>query len=679
MVMINMIMNLNTDVDMNKEIIRKSIKSKRKEEIITGILSKHKKGFGFVIPELEGEDIFIAPTSMNGAMNGDTVSVRLLPPGETSRSREGVILTIINRAVIEIVGTFEKSKRFGFVVPDDRRINDDVFVLKKDFKGAKTGDKVVVKITKYPDKADSAEGKIDEIISRSGEAGGDIKALIRQYHLTQEFPEKVEAETKKINLKISADEIKKRVDLRDQTIITMDGADAKDLDDAVSVEKLANGNYLLGVHIADVSHYVTDGSQLDKEALKRGNSVYLIDQVIPMLPKLLSNGICSLNPKVDRLTLSVNMEIDDKGKVVNHDIYESIIHSKARMVYRDVSDILENNDPELIEKYKGIYPNILLMDELAKVLRRARDSRGSLDFDFDEAYIILNEQGIPTSVETAERRVANRIVEEFMLIANETVAEHFFWMEIPFVYRVHETPSLEKIEEFKRFIRSFGLVLKGNPDNIHPKALNEIIKKVEGKPEEHVINTVMLRSMKKAFYGTECEGHFGLGVKYYSHFTSPIRRYPDLIIHRIIKEAIEGKLDVKRIKALKKRTEKAALTSSTTERQAQELEREVEKLKKAEYMTYHVGEVYDGIINGVTSFGFFVEIENTIEGLVRVDYLNDDFYDYEASKYRLIGRRTNKIYALGDKVTIKVHSVELQDREINFTVSNEKRNQKELS
>lgn len=659
-------MNVNTE-SMNKKL--KAKKGKGKAEVITGTLSRHRKGFGFVIPETDaGGDIFIAPNSINNAMNGDTVAVSMLPPGETTRTREGVIQQVLARAATEIVGTFEKSKRFGFVVPDDRRFNDDIFVLKKDFNGAQTGDKVVVKITQYPDKGNSAEGKIEEIISRCGEAGGDIKALIRQYNLKQGFPEKVESEAKRIPLKITEEEIKRRVDLRDKTIITMDGADAKDLDDAVSVERLPNGNFLLGVHIADVSHYVTDRSELDKEALKRGNSVYLIDQVIPMLPKILSNGICSLNPDVDRLTLSVNMEIDSKGKVANHEIYESIIHSKARMVYGDVSDMLENKSEELIGKYQDIYQDILLMDELARILRKARDARGSLDFDFDEAYIKLNEQGIPTSVETAERRVANRIIEEFMLIANETIAEHFYWLEVPFVYRVHESPSLEKMEEFKRFIGSFGLILKGNLENIHPKALNEIIKNVEGKPEEHVINTVMLRSMKKAFYGTECEGHFGLGVKYYCHFTSPIRRYPDLIIHRIIKESIQGKLDVKRIRSLKRRTERAAEISSATERQAQELEREVEKLKKAEYMTYHVGETYDGIINGVASFGFFVEIENTIEGMVRVDYLNDDYYDYEASKYRLIGRRTNKIYALGDKVTIKVHSVELQEREINFTV-----------
>ncbi|MDD4564200.1 MAG: ribonuclease R [Eubacteriales bacterium] len=636
---------------------------------VKGTLSKHKKGFGFVIPESnEGGDIFISPANINGAMNGDYVAVRLLSSGESGTTREGVIEQILKRAALEIIGTFEKSKRFGFVVAYDKRYSDDIFVLKKDFNGAQSGDMVVVYISKYPDKHNCAEGKITEIISKVGEAGGDIKALIRQYHLKQEFPAKVETETKKIPLKITEEEINRRTDLRHKTIITIDGADAKDLDDAVSVEISENGNYLLGVHIADVSHYVIEGSHIDKEALIRGNSVYLIDQVIPMLPKILSNGICSLNPGTDRLTLSVNMEINGRGKVVNYEICESIIHSKARMVYCDVSDILESKDESLIEKYRYIYDSLLRMNELAAILRKSRDDRGSLDFDIDEAYITLNEQGIPINVETAERRVANHIIEEFMLIANETIAEHFYWMGIPFVFRVHESPAVEKIEVFKKFIQSFGLNLKGNPENIHPKALNEIIKSVEGKPEEHVVNTVMLRSMKKAFYGTECEGHFGLGVKYYCHFTSPIRRYPDLIIHRIIKEALQGKMDLKRIRSLRKKTEKAALTASETERQALALEREVEKLKKAEYMTYHVGETYEGIISGVASFGFFVAIENTIEGMVKVDSLNDDYYDYENTKYRLIGRRTNKIYALGNKVTISVQSVDLQQREINFVI-----------
>ncbi|HHU17789.1 MAG: ribonuclease R [Anaerovoracaceae bacterium] len=647
------------------------LKKTKKSEIVKGTLSKHKRGFGFVIPESESrekEDIFISPDGINGAMDGDYVAVRLLSSSVAGATREGIIEHILKRATTEVVGTFEKSKRFGFVVPYDKRLNDDIFILKKDFNGAQSGDMVVAKINKYPDKHNSAEGKITEIISKRGEAGGDIKALIRQFNLKQEFPSKVEAEAKKIPLKITQEEINRRVDLRYKTIITMDGADAKDLDDAVSVEMLENGNFLLGVHIADVSHYVIEGSHIDKEALKRGNSVYLIDQVIPMLPKILSNGICSLNPNADRLTLSISMEINKNGKVVNHEIYESIIHSKARMIYSEVSDMLENNDEELIEKYKEIYDSILLMNELAAILRKSRDERGSLDFDIDEAYITLNEQGIPINVETAERRVANRIIEEFMLIANETIAEHFYWMGIPFVFRVHVVPNVEKIEVFKRFIQSFGLNLKGNTENIHPKALNEIIKSVKGKPEEHVVNTVMLRSMKKAFYGTECEGHFCLGVKFYCHFTSPIRRYPDLIIHRIIKEVLHGKLDIKRIRSLRRKTEKAASIASETERQALLLEREVEKLKKAEYMTYHVGEIYDGIISGVASFGFFVTIENTIEGMVKIDSLEDDYYDFENTKYRLIGRRTNKIYTLGDRVTIRVQSVDLEQREINFVI-----------
>lgn len=655
---------------MEKQKPQNKKNKKAKEEIVVGTLSKHKKGFGFVIPEEDkGGDIFISQSSINDAMNGDMVAVRLLPPDESDRTREGVIQIILKRGITEIVGTFEKSKRFGFVVPDDRKLNDDVFVQKRDFNGAQRGDKVVVEIRKYPEKGNCAEGRVKEIISRSGEVGGDIKALIRQYNLSKEFPEKVMAEAGRVPTEVPIGEIGNRRDLRSKKIITMDGADAKDLDDAISIEKLENGHYLLGVHIADVSHYVKEAAPLDKEALKRGCSVYLIDQVVPMLPPTLSNGICSLHPNVDRLTLSIDMEIDQSGKVVAHEVYESVIHSKARMVYGDVSDMLEKNAIDLKSKYTHIYQDILLMDELAKILRGSRESRGSLDFDFDEAYITLNDKGIPISVETAERRVANKIIEEFMLIANETVAEHFFWLDVPFVYRVHEAPSMEKIEEFKKFIRSFGLMLKGNPEKIHPKALNEIIKKVEGKPEEHVVNTVMLRSMKKAFYDVECQGHFGLGVKYYCHFTSPIRRYPDLIIHRIIKEALKESLDEKRRKSLKKKTMAAADTASKTEREAQDLEREVEKLKKAEYMSYHVGEEFDGIISGVTGFGFFVEIENTIEGLVRMDYLNDDFYDYEPEKYRMIGRRTNHIYALGNQVRIKVHSVSLQDREINFTVA----------
>ena len=631
-------------------------------------------------------------------MDQDMVAVKLSGGRWTHRKREGVILRVLRRNTEEIVGTFYRQKKYGFVASQDPNRSDDVFIAERNIGDAKTGDKVVAKITVWPQGQQSAEGVITEIISRQGEAGGDIKALIRQHKLTAEFPRAVEEEAGRIGKEITEEMCKGRRDLREKTIITIDGADSKDFDDAVSVERLPNGNFLLGVHIADVTHYVKEGSALDREAWQRGNSVYLIDQVLPMLPKALSNGICSLNPHEDRLTLSCDMEIDGQGTVVNHEIYESVIHSKERMVYTDVSDLLEAAQAErmkgegksqstgwqedqqgseadgwirveeLKKRYEHIYEDLLTMEELAAILREGRERRGSLDFDFDEAYITLDEEGIPVSVETAERRVANRLIEEFMLCANETVAEHFFWMEVPFVYRIHERPSLEKMEEFRRFLHSFHLTLKGNLESVHPKALNQILHQVEGKPEENVVNTVMLRSMKKAFYGTDCDGHFGLGVKYYCHFTSPIRRYPDLMIHRIIKESMSRGISHERSLDLQRKAEEAAAHSSATERQAQELERAVEKLKMAQYMSYHIGEVYEGIISGVAHFGFFVALENTVEGMVRVSDLYDDFYDYEPEKYRMIGRRRHRIYGLGQRVKVCVDSVNEEAGEINFQV-----------
>ena len=639
---------------------------KRPETI--GTLSKHRKGFGFVITEDEEPDIYISARSMGGAMNGDRVLVELNPQSR-GNSREGVIVKIVERCTKELVGTFEKSKRFGFVVADDPRMGEDIFVRKKDFRGAQRGEKVMVQITRYPDKENSAEGKITEIISRSGQAGGDIKALMRGCGLRETFPSRVNAEAKAVSKAgVEEKDLAGRRDLREKTTLTIDGADSKDFDDAVSIELLPGGNFLLGVHIADVAHYVKEGGYLDQEALKRGNSVYLIDQVVPMLPKKLSNGICSLNPDVDRLTLSVDMEVTPQGDVVNHDIYESVIHSKARMVYSEVSDMLETNDLDLIKKHREVYEDILIMDKLAKILRQKREARGSLDFDFDEAYITLDESGIPVSVDIAERRTANKLIEEFMLLANQTVAEHFYWMEIPFVYRIHESPSPEKMEEFRTFLRGFGLTLKGASDSIHPKTLNDILDKVSGKTYENVINTVMLRSMQKAFYGTECGGHFGLSLKYYCHFTSPIRRYPDLIIHRIIKACLRGKLDGKTMKHFKKKTLEAAEISSATERQAIELERQVEKLKKAEYISYHVGESFDGVISGVTSYGIYVQLANTIEGMIRLDSLTDDYYIHEPEKYRVIGERTHKAYMLGERIRVTVDSVSIENREINFVM-----------
>ena len=646
---------------------------KRKGLKITGTLKKHRRGYGFVIPEEHeltgGKDIYIPRDEMKSAMNNDIVTVYVDPIKAVNKNMEGQVERVLKRATTEIVGTFNHSRGYGYVSPENSTVNEELYIQKKDFNGAKDGDKVVAQITKWPNKDHFAQGKITEIISRKGEAGGDIKALIRSFNIIENFPHKVLREAQSIPQTVSDSDIINRRDLREKTIVTIDGEDAKDLDDAISLEKLDNGNYLLGVHIADVSHYVKEKGYIDKEALKRGTSIYLIDIVVPMLPQSLSNGICSLNPGLDRLTLSIDMEIDSQGRVISHDIYESVIRSKERLVYKDVSDLLENKDNELKERFKDIYPNLLMMQELASILKNKRKDRGSLDFDFDEAYITLDEEGIPVSVNIAERRVANRMIEEFMLVANETIAEHFYHMDLPFVFRIHEKPSFEKIEELKLFLSSLGLTLKGNSESIHPKALNDILTRVEDTNSEHVVNTVVLRSMRKAFYGTQCLGHFGLGVDYYCHFTAPIRRYPDLIIHRIIKETLKGKLHGNRIKSLDKLTEEASDIASKTERIAEELEREVEKLKKAEYISYHIGEEFDGIISGVQNFGFFVVIENTIEGLVRVDSLHDDYYIYEEAKYRLIGEMTHKTYRIGDSVRIRVQSVDIQCREIEFVMA----------
>ncbi|MDD7719528.1 MAG: ribonuclease R [Eubacteriaceae bacterium] len=647
---------------------RRETKFNRKTsgERLTGILEKNRSGFGFVRQE-EGRDIFIRRSNMNGAMHGDLVEVDLLPEYLWERNKEGIIDKVIEHANTEVVGTFQKNKRFGFVVPADKRNNDDVFVKKEFFRNAQDGDTVVVQITQYPAKNSSAEGKITEVISRNGEPGGEIKALIRSHGLFETFPSRVNAEAKaKSKEEITEQEISRRTDLRNVNVITIDGATAKDLDDGVSIDRLENGNYLLGVHIADVSHYVEANGYLDKEALKRGNSVYLLSRVVPMLPKVLSNGICSLNQGVDRLTLSCQMEINEQGRVVNHDIFESVINSKARMVYDDVSDILEHHDEELIAKYENIYDDIVLMGELADILRGKRKEKGSLDFDFDEASILLDEDEVPVEIGIEERRTANRLIEEFMLVANKTIAEHFFWMQLPFIYRVHEKPDTEKIVELKAFLAGFGINLPVNPDNIHPKILNSILEQVEGKPYENIVSTVMLRSMKKAFYSTSCDGHFGLSFTYYCHFTSPIRRYPDLMIHRIIKKSINGEMTDKLLEEIRFHVENAALISSQTERKAQEMEREAEKMKKAQYMQSRIGETFDGVISGVTNFGIYVELPNTVEGMVRLDSLRDDYYDYEEGKYRVIGRRTNRIYALGDQVTIEVIGASPEDRQIDF-------------
>lgn len=640
---------------------------KRKNRILTGELMKHRRGFGFVKCEEMERDVFIAAGSMAGAMDGDIVEVDLIPEYLWGQSPEGIITKVINRKTTEVVGTFQRSKKFGFVVPESRKHKEDVFIRKKDFSGAKKGDKVVVQITRYPDKKNSAEGRISEIISRAGQPGGDIKAIARSYGMRETFPSRVNAEAKAMKRRgISDADIKARRDLRGRKIFTIDGADSKDFDDAVSIELLDNGNYLLGVHIADVSHYVRENGPLDKEALKRGTSVYLLDQVIPMLPKALSNDICSLNPHEDRLTLSVDMEVTPEGTVADHEIYESVINSVERLVYDDVSDLLEKNDAEMQKKYAHIKDELFMMQELAVKLAKNRHDRGSLDFDLDEAHISLNDKGIPVDVSIASRRSANKLIEEFMLLANETVAEHFYWLQVPFVYRVHEKPALEKLESLRTFLRNFGITLKGSAGGIHPKAVSSVLEGVKGKAHENVVSSVTLRSMQKAFYSTECDGHFGLSLKYYCHFTSPIRRYPDLMIHRIIKYCMREGISARTVRHFKKTAQEAADQSSIMEREAVEVEREVEKLKKAEYMSYHVGEYYNGVISGVTDFGIYVQLENTIEGMIRIEDLRDDYYDYDREKYSLVGKHTGKSYKLGDEMSVFVDYVDLSRREINF-------------
>jgi ribonuclease R len=633
--------------------------------LVVGRLQGHIKGFGFVIPEIERPDVFVPSSYMNGAMHSDKVVVKVTREENNGKKCEGEIIRILERGNKKVIGTYEDSKNFGFVVPEETRIYQDIFIPKECRNGAKTGDIVISEITTYPDKRRNPEGKVVEILGKKGDKGIDILTIIKKHNLPEEFPPKVESYAEGISDEIPEEEYKRREDLRHLTIVTIDGEDAKDLDDAVSIEKLSNGNYYLGVHIADVSNYVKEKNPLDKEALKRGTSVYLIDRVIPMLPRKLSNGICSLNPKVDRLTLSCFMEIDKSGKVVDHRISETIIKTSERMTYTNVTKILRNEDPEVMKRYDYLVGTFKLMEELCTILNKKRIHRGAIDFDFEECKIILDELGKPIDIKPYERAIANRIIEEFMLACNETIAEHMFWVNMPFVYRIHEDPDEEKLMHFNEFVHNLGYVVRWGQE-IHPKALQDVIEKVKGQKEETVVSTLLLRSMKQARYSPESVGHFGLAAKYYCHFTSPIRRYPDLIIHRIIKEFINGKVDEKRINRLKNEVEYASKQSSETERAAQEAEREVDDLKKAEYMSKRIGEEYDGIISSVTNFGMFVELPNTIEGLVHISTMDDDYYVYDEKHLSLIGERTKNIYRLGDDVKIRVLKVDMFAHEIYF-------------
>lgn len=640
-----------------------------KMNLIKGKLSAHAKGFGFLLPEDTSlSDVFIPPTELNTAMNGDIVMVRLNSQSSGSR-QEGTVIRILERSIQRVVGTYTETKSFGFVIPDDKKITSDIFIPKHANHGAVEGHKVVVTLTSYPEGRMSAEGEVTEILGHKNDPGIDILSIIHKHGLPGEFPGEAMEQANNTPDTIDEKDLKDRRDLRDQIIVTIDGADAKDLDDAVTVTKLENGNYKLGVHIADVSHYVTENSPIDKEALERGTSVYLVDRVIPMIPHRLSNGICSLNPKVDRLTLSCEMTINKQGQVVEHEIFQSVIKTTERMTYSDVKKILVDDDEELKTKYEQLVPMFKDMEKLAEILRGKRMERGAVDFDFKEAKVLVDEDGAAKDVVIRERSVAEKLIEEFMLVANETVAEHFHWMNVPFIYRIHEEPNAEKLQKFLGFVTTFGYVVKGTAGNIHPRALQSILDAVRDRPEETVVSTVMLRSMKQAKYDPESLGHFGLSTEFYTHFTSPIRRYPDLIVHRLIRTyLINGKVDEATREKWAERLPEIADHTSTMERRAVDAERETDDLKKAEFMLDKIGEEFDGMISSVTNFGMFVELPNTIEGLIHVSFMTDDYYRFDEQHFAMIGERTGNVYRIGDEITVKVVDVNKEERNIDFEI-----------
>lgn len=644
--------------------------------LLRGRLQGHAKGFGFLIPDDKNEvDVYIAEKDMNGAMNGDHVLVRLNSK-KTDARPEGVIIRILTRANIEIVGRYDGDEQYGFVIPDDKRISRDIFIPRGQMKGAVEGSKVVVRINKYADARKNCEGEVIEVLGHRNDPGVDILSIIRKYALPEEFSTKVLNEANALPDSISATELAKRQDLREKVIFTIDGADAKDLDDAISIERIGDG-YQLGVHIADVAHYVKEKSELDLEAYERGASVYLVDRVIPMLPPRLSNGICSLHPGEDRLTITCLMDFTEDGTVSSHKIFKSVIRSHKRMTYENVRKILVDQDAEASAEYEGYVERLELMQDLALKLRGKRIERGALDFDFDEIKIIVDEVGKPTDILRVERSIAEQIIEEFMLVANETVAQHYYGLQIPFLYRVHEDPDPDKLMAFAEFLSTLGYRAKGLTTDTHPRVLQQILKRIVGTPEETIISTILLRSMKQARYYHEPLGHFGLSTKYYSHFTSPIRRYPDLQIHRIIGELLDkGRLTGGRIKFLQETLPEVAEHASERERIAIDAERETDDLKKAEYMLDKIGEEFEGIISSVTSFGMFVELENLVEGLVHVSYLTDDYYRYNDKLHALVGERTAKVYRIGDIVNVRVVKVNIDDYKIDFELVTDQKNTK---
>lgn len=636
--------------------------------LIVGRLQGHAKGFGFVIPDQpDTEDLYINAADTNGALHNDRVVARLHSKRSGSRA-EGEIIRILERANSTVVGTFEKGKKFGFVRPDDKRIGQDIFVAKEDFSGAADQEKVVIEITSWPEGRRNAEGRIIQRLGHKDTPGTDILSIIYKHRLPLEFPQEVLDEAEQVPEIIADKDLVGRTDFRDQQIVTIDGEDAKDLDDAVSVTKLPEG-YRLGVHIADVSHYVRPGSKIDKEAEARGTSVYLVDRVIPMLPEKLSNGICSLNPRQDRLTVSLIMDIDSSGNVINYELCKGVIRTAERMTYTAIYKILKEEDPELITKYQPLVEQFRLMEELALLLGQRREKRGAIDFDFTESKVEIGDNGQPVAIVPRPRTIAERIIEEFMLIANETVAEHFQHLGKPFIYRNHEKPAGEKIQELNEFVHNFGYHIKGSYDDIHPKALQQLLRNVEGQPHQRLINTITLRSMKQARYADKNIGHFGLSAKFYTHFTSPIRRYPDLLVHRFISYYLgvqpskAGRIQIKKLHEL-------ADHCSRRERQAEEAERETVDMKKVEYMEQYLGEAFDGIISGVTAFGLFVELKNSVEGFVHISNMHDDYYHFNEKLYSLIGERKRKVYRLADPVKVKLIKVNKEERTLDFLLLN---------
>ena len=640
--------------------------TKAEESQVVGVFTSHPKGFGFVTVEGEAEDIFIPETKVGDALHMDKVQV-VVSPRATGRRKEGVIVKVLERGMKQVVCTYEQSKSFGFAVPDNPRFGSDIFIPLEKSKGAVKGHKVVVEITKYAQPGKSPEGKVVEILGHVNDPGTDILSIVRAYELPMEFSEKIMHQVENVAKEVSDADMAGRMDLRDVVMVTIDGEDAKDLDDAVSVIKDGD-NYILGVHIADVTNYVQERSALDVEALKRGTSVYLVDRVIPMLPHALSNGICSLNAGENRLALSCIMTITPKGEVIDHTIAETVIKVDTRMSYTSVKKILEDQDPEEIAKYEHLVPMFEQMRDLAGILRKKRMIRGSIDFDFPETKVILDANGKPVEIKPYDRNVATKIIEDFMLIANETVATDYYWQELPFVYRTHDNPDSEKMQKLSAFINNFGYNIHISRDEVHPKELQKLLMKIDGTPEEALISRLTLRSMKQARYTTVNSGHFGLAASYYCHFTSPIRRYPDLQIHRIIKENLRGRMNENRIKHYEEILNDVAKQSSEKERRAEEAERETVKLKKVEYMEEHIGEVFEGVISGVMEWGIYVELPTTVEGLVRVADMNDDYYHFIEETYEMVGERTGKTYKLGQSVSVCVEGTDRINRTIDFSL-----------